>query len=183
MSEPITGSVRGVYISTTPGNIESEARQEVLLTLEGIEGDRHAGLTMLAGGRTRHFEKGMEIRNTRQVSIVSENEMGDIAESIDVPEVRPEWVGANLCIDGVADLTALPAGTRLFFAQGPSLVIDEENMPCTGPGDVLQANYPERAGLASIFPKMAIGKRGLVGWVEYGGVIEPGDEVVVQLPK
>ena len=88
------------------------------------------------------------------------------------------WLGANLH----SRLTELPPGTRLFFPEDATLVVEGENEPCIGPGKVIHAHHPEREKLASHFVKAAWKKRGLVGWVERPGIIRPSDTVKVMLP-
>jgi hypothetical protein len=53
------------------GYLEKEHVSEARVTMEGFEGDRHAGMTMLANGHTPMYRRGTVIRNSRQVSLVS----------------------------------------------------------------------------------------------------------------
>ena len=63
-------------------------------TYAGFEGDFHAGLTRPACVRVRNLHpKGREIRNTRQLSILSAEEMAQIATAIDLPELDPTLLG------------------------------------------------------------------------------------------
>jgi MOSC domain-containing protein YiiM len=155
---------------------------EVKVSFEGFVGDRHAGLTRPADVRTPWFPKGTLVRNTRQVSIVSTEELELIAEALGVPQVLAAWLGANLELAGVPRLTRLPPGTRLFFPEDAALVVEGENEPCRKSGRAVEARHPERQGLASRFVKAAHQRRGLVAWVERPGLIRPGDKVKVVLP-
>lgn len=167
-----------------PGeSIVSTRLERVQVTEAGFEGDRHAGLTREAGVRDKDIERGTEIRNNRQVSLVSSEEMEEIARRMDLAEVRPEWMGANLCLTGIEDLTKLPHGTRFRFEEGVEIVVHGENKPCTGPGEVLEEQYPQREGLVSRFPKQALHLRGLVGWVGEPGEIRVGERVEFILPE
>lgn len=177
------GRVEAVMILEPGADIVSTPLDAVRVTEAGFAGDRHAGLTRKAGVRDKDIEQGTEIRNNRQVSIVSVEEMEQIARRMDLPRVRPEWMGANLCLRGIESLTELPHGTRLRFESGVELVIHGENKPCTGPGKVLEQQYPDREGLASHFPKQALHLRGLVGWVDQPGEIQVGDRVEVVVPE
>jgi MOSC domain-containing protein YiiM len=154
----------------------------VRATWAGLEGDRHAGLTRPSDGRTPHYPRGTEIRNDRQISLVSPEELDQIAREMLLPEIRPEWLGANLLVSGVPRLTQLPPSTRLFFSPGAVLVVEHENNPCTGPGRVLADQFA-RAGLETLFPQAALHRRGLVACVERPGVIAQGDEIRVEIPK
>ncbi len=179
----LTGRTVRVLIATEPKTFVTRELSEVKVLFEGLAGDRHAGLTRPSDVRTPWFPRGTPLRNTRQVSLVSTEELALIAETLGVPRVLAAWLGANLELAGVPRLTALPPGTRLFFPEDATLVVEGENEPCIGPGKVLAAHHPDApAGLASRFVKAAWKRRGLVGWVERPGLIRAGDSVRVMLP-
>jgi hypothetical protein len=182
MAKPLTGRTVRVLIGAEPKNHVTRDMPEVKVGFEGFVGDRHSGLTRKADVRTPWFPKGTLVRNTRQVSLVSSEELALIAEALGLPQVLAAWLGANLELAGVPRLTQLPPGTRLFFPEDAALVMDGENEPCRQAGRALEAHHPERAGLASRFVKAAHQRRGLVGWVERAGLIRPGDRVRVELP-
>jgi hypothetical protein len=182
MKKPLEGIVISIFVGRDPEALEKMLVPNVRVTLEGFEGDKHAGLTRLADVRVSHYPEGAVIRNTRQVSIVSREELEQIAKALNVSSVSADWLGANLNLLGIPNLTQLPPSTRLFFPQDAVLVIDGENEPCIGPGRVIQNHYPDVPRLVSAFPKAAIHKRGLVAWVERAGMIVTGDTVRVDLP-
>jgi MOSC domain-containing protein YiiM len=96
-----------------------------------------------------------------------------------IPEVKAEWVGANLVTSGIPDLTLLPPSSRLQFPSGATIVIDIENLPCRYPAEVIANHYPNpTVG----FVKAALHKRGVVGWIEAEGMIARGDAITVWLP-
>lgn len=177
-----SGRVSSVMILEPGADIISTPLEQVRVTEAGFDGDRHAGLTRPAGSRDPEAMQGAEVRNTRQVSIVSEEELAEIARRLNVPVVKPQWLGANLSLQGIAELTQLAGGTRLVFAGGVEIVVNEENQPCTAPGKALAAQYPDQESLAGRFPKEALHLRGLVGWVETPGTIKVGEEVTVERP-
>lgn len=182
MGLTLTGEVVAVLVARDRASLRSSAEPEVRVTFEGFEGDRHAGLTWRSGSRAPHYPRGTEIRNTRQISIVSVEELAQIAAAMDVPTLLPEWLGANLLLRDIPRLSFLPPGTRLFFAQGAALVVEGENRPCTLAGASIEAAYPDRPGLTQAFPKAGRGLRGLVAWVERPGLIAPGDGALARLP-
>ena len=92
------------------------------------------------------FPKGTLVRNTRQVSIVSTEELALIAEALGVPQVLAAWLGANLELAGVPRLTQLPPGTRLFFPEDATLVVDGENEPCRTAGRAAGGALPGACG-------------------------------------
>ena len=183
MEHTLRGVVVSVLIARDPADLRSGAVPEARVTFEGFEGDRHAGLTMRTGGRHPHYPRGTEIRNTRQISIVSVEEMDEAARALGVPELFPEWLGANLLLSGIPRLSLLPPGTRLHFPHGAVLVVEGENHPCTKAGGSIQQAYPDVPGLARAFPKAALHRRGVVAWVERPGTIMPGDDLIAELPE
>jgi hypothetical protein len=182
MSSSLTGRTVRVLIGTEPKTHVSREVVEAKVSFEGFVGDQHAGLTRPADTRMPWFPRGTPVRNTRQVSIVSREELQFIAGGLEIPRVLAAWLGANLELEGVPNLTQLPPGTRLFFPEEATLVVEGENAPCQKAGRALEAHHPELAGLSSHFVKAAYRRRGLVGWVERPGLIRPGDPVKVKLP-
>lgn len=177
MSQDMYGVVEAIAI--TPKEIPSIALDEIETTWEGLVGDKHFGLTMKANKFQAPYPKGELIRNVRQISIVSLEELQQVAEAMQIDQVDPAWVGANLMLSGVAGLTQLPGGSRLYFEGGAGIVVEGENMPCVTAGGCLAENVG-RPELRSAFPKQAIGKRGLVAWVEKPGVIRKGERVTIR---
>lgn len=170
-------------ISITPKDIPSQELDEVDVQWEGLSGDKHFGLTKKAGGKQAPYPKGSEVRNTRQISIVSAEELAEVAQAMGLPRIEAAWVGGNLLVSGIPNLTQLPSGSRLYFEGGVGVVIEGANLPCTTAGGSLAAQYPDRAEITTAFPKKAIGKRGLVGWVERPGTIRKGEKVTVRLAE
>lgn len=177
------GIVQAVLIAPSADTLESIHCEEVRVNFSGFEGDKHSGLTRKSDGRTLHYPRGIEIRNSRQVSIVSTEDLEGIAESLGIAELVPEWLGANLMVSGIPNLSLLPPSTRLVFPSQTVLIVSEENLPCIGPGKLIQANYPGRTDLAAAFPKAAMHRRGLVAWVERPGIIHQRDEIVAEIVK
>ncbi len=148
IQQRLTGNTLGVYLGLDPVSFVTTPQPQVMVTFAGFEGDRHAGIIRKADSRTPHYPRGTEIRNDRQISIVSVEELAQIAAAMDVPEIKPEWLGANLSLEGIPRLTCLPPMTRLYFSSGAVLVVQAENLPCQHPGKIIQDAYsrPESAG-------------------------------------
>ena len=182
MAKYLTGTVTQLLIGQSRHAIESSNVARLRATFEGLEGDTHKSLTRLSDVRVPHYPRGTVIRNTRQVSILSEEELAEVAAAMKVPRILAAWVGANLEMRGIPNLTMLPPSTRIFFPDDAVLVVDAENMPCVGPGNAIQEHYPDIPKLAQRFPKAAMHKRGVVGWVEREGYINNSDSVRVMLP-
>lgn len=96
-----------------------------------------------------------------------------------LPEIKPDWLGANLCLSGIPDFTQIPPATRLLIGDQVSLVVDVENEPCKYPANIIDKHHP---GFGAQFVMSAMHVRGVTAWVECGGVITKGDLVAVHTP-
>src|SRR3954452_11149033 len=97
----VEGIVRRALVARDRDSLVTAPEARINLTWEGVEGDRHAGLTRRSDSRTPHYRRGTEIRNTRQVSLVSAEELAVIADRLGMLRVLPEWLGANLTVAGI----------------------------------------------------------------------------------
>ncbi|WP_227002820.1 MOSC domain-containing protein [Salicibibacter kimchii] len=149
------------------------------VTSEIPEADLHFGLTKSAGTRESMYKRGTEIFNRRQISIVSVEECALIAEKLEIEQLLPEWLGANIAVKGFSDLTKLAPGSRIVFPSGAGILCEGENLPCRQPGEVIQDKYPNNPTLVSRFVKSSLGLRGIVGIVECPGKIVAGDTAKV----
>lgn len=180
----LTGRVAAVLSAPAGGGGQgfvTRAVESLTLTYDGIPGDRHAGATRRAGAREPWYPRGSEMCNERQISLLAPDELAEIARRLGVPEVKPEWIGGNIAIDGLPHFSMLPASTRLFFESGAVVTIDTQNAPCRFAGRSIAENYPGRFEIELEFAKVARRLRGLVGWVERPGVILAGAEVTAKL--
>jgi hypothetical protein len=176
----LQGTVSGLYIGLQSKTHVTTPQTQVQVTFAGFDGDQHAGLTRRSDGRTPFYPRGTLIRNERQVTIVSSIELAQTATLMGIPEIRPEWIGANVLIDGIPHLTLLPSRTRLFFASGTVLLVNGENSPCTVAGKAIEQQVG-RLGLADEFPKAAVHRRGITATVERPGMIHVGDIVTAEV--
>ena len=151
------------------------------LTYAGIAGDLHSGLYRKSGAREPWYPRGTPMRNERQLSILSVEEMGEVAAALDLPELPPAWIGGNLLLSGIPSLSQLPPRSILMFPSGASIRIDGDNGPCRSSGRAIAGHVPGRPDLEFGFVKAAKYKRGLLGWVEREGPIRPGDPVKIRI--
>jgi len=165
------------------GTFVSRAVEALTLDFAGIVGDYHAGLTRRSTSREPWYARGTEIRNDRQVTILSPDELAEVAALMELAEIAPSWIGANLVLSGIAGLTLLPHGTKLLFAGGAAIAVEGENSPCRVAGKSIGDHIGGRDGFDLLFPKLARHKRGLVASVEKPGVIRTGEAVTLRLPK
>lgn len=170
-----------ILVNSTPDEDLSSSRiASVKVSYAGLQGESHSGLVRSSCVRVRHqYPQGTEIRNTRQISIVSTEELAAIAETMGISELKPEWLGANLLVSGIPSFSQIPPSTRMIFAGGASLVVDLENSPCKYPGEIIDRHYP---GFGNLFPKAAVGRRGVTAWVEREGSINTGDSIRLYIP-
>ena len=175
----LTARVDGVFV-VEGAAVESTPKPEIQLTYAGVVGDRHEGLVRPSGAREPWYPRGTKMRNERQLSILSVEELAEVAKTLNLPTLPAEWIGASLALSGIADFTRLPPRTLLMFPSGATVRIDGDNGPCRISGRAIAEHHPDRNDIEFGFVKAAMGKRGLVGWVEREGVIRAGDEVKVR---
>ena len=150
------------------------------LTFAGPEGEAHGGLTRPSCARvTSQYPKGTEIRNVRQLSILSTEDLTAIAQEMGVERVDPTWVGATIVLSGLSDFTYLPPSSRLQAESGATFVVDMENRPCHLPAKVIDETHP---GVGKLFKAAAKGRRGVTAWVEREGSVTLGEKVRLHVP-
>ena len=147
----------------------------------GIPGDSHFGTTRKADGRVAaQYARGTPIRNTRELSIVSREELDAIAAEMHLPALDAAWLGATMMVEGLPDFTLLPPSARLQVeGAGTTLVVDMENHPCALPAREIENRHP---GKGALFRKAAARRRGLTAWVEREGCLQLGDVLRLHLP-
>ncbi len=170
--------VEKVLFADDPSTFVTKEISRILVELGGIPGDRHYGILRPADSRQKMYPRGTMIANRRQISIVSVEECQQVADHMGVPEIKPEWLGANLLVSGIEKLTELPLGSRLLFPDGTGLICEGENEPCIGPGKEIEKAY-HLEGLHKIFVPSARKLRGIVCSVEREGNISKGDNIKV----
>lgn len=178
---PFQGTVQKLFsCEDSKASIVSELIDRANLSYEGVPGDTHSGLTRAACSRFPYlYKEGVEIRNTRQLSIVSLEELAEIAEGLELDLLPAGWLGANIELSGIPSLTLLPPSSRLVFSSKATIVVDIENRPCVYPAKIIEGFHP---GKGRKFFKTAKHKRGITAWVEREGLIKPGDNVEVFVP-
>lgn len=176
MTRPDKPVVRALHV--WPADAETPQPVDALtLDWGGPVGDRHAGISALADSRLRYlYERGTEVRNYRQVSLVDEDELRRVAANLGVHDIEPGLIGDNIYTAGLPNLTTTDPLTRLVFEGGVVLTVNGENDPCTIAGAMVQKVHGTRP---EAFPKAAIHLRGVTAWVERIGVIRAGEWIDV----
>lgn len=167
-------------VADSEKTLRSDPRDTLTLAHEGPVGESHSGQTRPSCVRVKlQYPKGTEITNARQVSVLSVEELAEIAAKMGIDAIAPEWTGATMVVKGIPDLTTMPPSSRLVFESGASIVNDMENGPCKFVGQEIEREYPGK-GLS--FPKHAVRKRGICGWVERPGEVSLGMKVRLHVP-
>lgn len=162
------------------GSLRAQKCDALDLTFDGIAGERHFGTQAPSCVRVRNLHpEGTEIRNVRQLSILSEEELSEIAKSMELDHVNPEWLGATMVLKGIPDFTHIPPSSRLQGPDGWTLVADMENRPCVLPGRKVDQDKP---GHGPRFKAAATNRRGITAWVQRQGGAKLEQKVALYVP-
>ena len=167
-------------VAQRDASLAAEPLDAVDVTFAGVAGEEHAGVTRPSCSRViSQHPRGTEIRNARQFSVLSDEELTAIAATMGVARLEPSWLGASLVISGIPDLSHLPPSSRLQGPDGVTLVIDMENRPCHLPAKVIETHAP---GFGARFKRAALGRRGVTAWVEREGRLALGQMLRLHIP-
>jgi hypothetical protein len=163
------------------GSLRSEPLTEAFASLDGFEGETHSGATRSSCVRVRsQHPEGTEIRNVRQLSVLSTEEIAQIAAQMKMETLDPALLGASMVIEGIPDFTHVPPSARLQCeASGATITIDMENRPCILPGREIEA---EHRGFGQAFKPAAKDRRGVTAWMEREGMFKVGDTLRLHVP-
>lgn len=160
--------------------LQAAPRDSLQLDLAGPAGEAHAGLTRPSCSRVKDLHPlGTPIRNTRQVALMSAEDLAEIARRMGLADLDPALLGTTLVIAGLADFSHLPPSSRLQGPDGATLVIDMENRPCSLPARPIETRHP---GFGAAFKAAAKGRRGVTAWVERPGRLALGDSLRLFIP-
>jgi hypothetical protein len=173
-----------VWLGVTPNRsaaLQSAAREVLRLSFAGPEGEDHAGLTRPSDSRVvAQYTRGTEIRNVRQLSILSQEEIAAIAQDMGLAELTPTFFGATMVLRGIPDFTRIPPSSRLQDEEsGTTLTVDMENRPCHLVAREIEGAHP---GRGKAFKPAAEGRRGVTAWVEREGEIRLGARLRLHIP-
>jgi len=165
-------------------NLSKQSQSSLKAEIGGFAGDKHQGPVR----KTWEGEwqpAGTKRRNERQWSGVSLEELAHISERLDLSDpLSPATLGANLCLEGIPELSLLPKGTVLVFPSGAELRVEEYNPPCSDMGEQIASKYSTRSGqplTGQSWLRPASGRRGVVGVIDVPGEIRAGDKVEVRV--
>lgn len=160
--------------------IHGEPVAEMPLTFAGFAEESHAGLTRPSDSRVlAQHPRGTTLRNVRQLSVVSAEELAAVAAEMGLEAMDYAWVGASLVVEGIPDFTLVPPSSRLQGEDGVTLVIDMENRPCQEPAVTISKALP---GQGKAFKAAAVNRRGVTAWVEREGTLQVGGTLRLHVP-
>lgn len=146
----------------------------ILLAGLGVEGDAHAGVTVRHRYRVR---KDPTAPNLCQVHLLQEELFAQLAlQGIDV---TPGAMGENVTTQGI-DLLGLPRGTKLSLGSVAVVEVTGLRDPCVQ----MEGLRPGlmKACLSRTVSGDLVRKAGIMAVVLVGGVVRPGDGIVIKLP-
>ena len=168
------------FVENRTAALPSRGTDALELSFDGPLGESHAGLTRLSCSRVMGlYPRNTPIRNTRQLSILSAEDLALIARDMGLDTLDPALLGATMILRGIPDFTHVPPSSRLLAASGACLTIDMENRPCTLPARPIEDQHQ---GFGARFKSAAKARRGVTAWVEAEGRIAIGDELRLFTP-
>lgn len=170
----------GVVTNDDRAELLAEVLAAVDLTFEGIAGSVHGGATRESCSRVKsQYPPGTRIRNERQLSIISAEELSEIAAQMGLDRIDPARLGASMVLSGLPDFSFLPPSSRLQAPSGATLTVDMQNRPCQFPAKSIDKVAP---GLGKGFKPAANGRRGVTASVAREGRVVLGDVLRLHIP-
>ena len=160
--------------------LRANAVKQLELGFDGDAGARHAGANRASCVRVKNlYPQGTEIRNVRQLTILSEEELALIAADMGMEKVDPAHLGVSIVVRGIPDFTFVPPASRLQGPDGVTVVTDTENRPCIFPAKEIEKDH---AGFGPKFKPAAKNRRGITAWVERPGKLAVGQPLRLFIP-
>lgn len=167
-------------VSDREAALASQPVDDLTASFAGPVGEAHGGLTRPSCSRVLdQYPRGTEIRNVRQFSVLSAEELALIAAEIGLATLDPALLGVTMVITGIPDLSHLPPSSRLQGDDGATLVVDMQNRPCSLPARGIESLHP---GAGKLFKPAAALRRGVTAWVEREGRFRLGERVRLHVP-
>lgn len=167
-------------VADTEPTLAAHPVKTLNLGLGGDAEERHFGITRGACVRVKAlYERGTEIMNVRQLSVLSQEELDQIAQDMGLETLDPAWIGASIVLKGIPDFSHVPPSARLQGDSGVTITVDMENRPCVLPGRVIETARP---GYGKSFKAAATNRRGVTAWVERAGALSVGNKMRLFVP-
>ena len=166
-----------VAVSSSPEHSFSKPNVAsiTLIAGVGVEGDAHSGELV----KHRYLvQKDPTQPNLRQVHLIHQELFGKVAEQ--GHDVNAGELGENITTQGI-DLLSLPTGTVLQIGSEVTLELTGLRNPCAQINDFQDGLMPLLRHRDDDGNIVRIG--GVMAVVLSGGVVRPGDEITVELPR
>lgn len=162
-------SVVAVHRSGVHGFSKAPQPEVTLVAGLGVEGDAHAGVTVKHRSRVAQDPRQP---NLRQVHFLHAELLGEL-------EVDPGALGENITTRGLA-LLELSVGTLLHVGEDAVVEVTGLRNPCHQINSYREGLLKRVVGLDA--DGMLVRKAGVMGVVQVGGVVRPGDRIRVSAP-
>ncbi|UWR23385.1 MOSC domain-containing protein [Sulfitobacter sp. S190] len=180
---PTEHTARITWMGLVPdreAGLKAVPRDALDIRFGGPVGEDHGGVTRPSCSRVlSQHPRGTQIANTRQLCVMSAEEIDAIARAMGLETLDPSYMGATIVIEGISDLTHVPPSSRLQGPDGATLVVDMENRPCQLPAREIEADMP---GVGKGFKAAAKDRRGVTAWVEREGRLAIGETLRLHVP-
>jgi MOSC domain-containing protein YiiM len=166
-----------VAVSSSPEHSFSKPNVASITVIAGVgvEGDAHSGELV----KHRYLlQKDPTQPNLRQVHLIHQELFGKVAEQ--GHDVNAGELGENITTQGI-DLLSLPTGTVLQIGSEVTLELTGLRNPCVQINDFQNGLMPLLRYRDDDGTIVRIG--GVMAVVLSGGVVRPGDEITVELPR
>lgn len=165
-----------VAVSRSPAHSFGKTNRDAIRLVAGlgVEGDAHSGVTVKHRSRVA---RDPTQPNLRQVHLMHEELFDELRGRGHA--VQPGQLGENVTTRG-ADLLGLPVGARLRIGADAVVEVTGLRNPCHQI-DGFQAGLME-AVLDRDADGGLVRKAGVMGVVLVGGLVRPGDRILVELP-
>lgn len=163
-------------VSSSPDHSFTKRNRQTitLVTGLGVEGDAHMGRTIKHRSRVARDPSQPNLRQVHLLHDELHDELRSLGHVVTAGEL-----GENVTTRGIA-LLELPAGTRLFIGDSAVVQITGLRNPC------VQIENFQTGLLAEVIGRDLQGnvvrKAGVMAVVLSGGVIRPGDGIVIEFP-
>ncbi len=170
----------GALKPRTTAEVDGFAVDALDLDWDGPVSAPHSGRQRASDSRVLgQHSRGTPIANVRQLSIVSQEEIDQIAADLGLVDFNPAWLGATIVVKGLKDFSHIPPSSRLQADNKTTLIVDMQNFPCHQIGKTIERDRP---GKGKSFKDKAKGKRGVTAWVERPGQLALGDRLRLHVP-
>jgi len=168
------GVVTAVSSSGTYSFTKPNKSNITLLAGIGVEGDVHAGTTVKHRSR---IARDPTQPNLRQVHLMHEELFAEVGR--EGFTVTPGDLGENITTRDI-DLLGLPVGALLHIGDKAVVEVTGLRNPCSQIDDFQNGLLKQIVGRDEA--EKIVRKAGIMGVVKEGGVVRPGDAIMVELP-